>query len=108
MTRPMCSTGTSWPKLGCWSKKLRNAMDTYDLYGACVAITGFLDALNNWYIRRSRDRFWSRIGTSSASDESKTAAYDTLYTVLHTLCLGVRTAAPHGDRDGVPGPDRRA
>ena len=68
-------------------EEVGNAMDTYDLYGACVAITGFLDALNNWYIRRSRDRFWSRIGTSSASDESKTDAYDTLYTVLHTLCL---------------------
>jgi isoleucyl-tRNA synthetase len=68
-------------------EEVGNAMDTYDLYGACVAITGFLDALNNWYIRRSRDRFWSRIGTSSASDESKTGAYDTLYTVLHTLCL---------------------
>ena len=68
-------------------EEVGNAMDTYDLYGACVAITGFLDALNNWYIRRSRDRFWSRIGTSSASDESKADAYDTLYTVLHTLCL---------------------
>ena len=71
----------------CWSMKSTDAMDTYDLYGACVAITAFLDALNNWYIRRSRDRFWSRVGASSASDESKTAAYDTLYTVLHTLCL---------------------
>ena len=71
-------------------------------------IPAFLDALNNWYIRRSRDRFWSRVGASSASDESKTAAYDTLYTVLHTLCLRVRPAVAHGGRDGVPGPDRRA
>jgi isoleucyl-tRNA synthetase len=72
-------------------EEVTRAMDAYDLYGACVAITAFLDALNNWYIRRSRDRFWSRVGTSKASDESKTAAYDTLYTVLHTLCL---VAAP--------------
>ena len=62
-------------------------MERYDLYGACSAVTAFLDALNNWYIRRSRDRFWSRMGTSQASDESKVAAYDTLFTVLHTLCL---------------------
>ena len=72
-------------------EEVSRAMDTYDLYGACSAVTAFLDALNNWYIRRSRDRFWSRVGASTASDESKTAAYDTLYTVLHTLCL---VAAP--------------
>ncbi|HTT92329.1 MAG TPA: class I tRNA ligase family protein, partial [Acidimicrobiales bacterium] len=70
------------------------AMDVYDLYGACVAVTGFLDALNNWYIRRSRDRFWSRVGASQSSDESKAAAYDTLYTVLRSLCLVVAPLLP--------------
>jgi isoleucyl-tRNA synthetase len=68
-----------------------DAMDAYDLYRACASVTAFLDALNNWYIRRSRDRFWSRVGASQASDASKRAAYDVLYTVLHTLC---RTVAP--------------
>ena len=68
-----------------------DAMDAYDLYRACGTICAFLDALNNWYIRRSRDRFWSRVGTSQASDSAKIAAYDVLYTVLHTFC---RTAAP--------------
>src|SRR5262249_48980450 len=43
-------------------------------------------ALNNWYIRRSRDRFWR-----AEKDADKRAAYDTLYTVLVTLC---RTMAP--------------
>jgi isoleucyl-tRNA synthetase len=61
-------------------------MDRYDIAGACAAITAFLDALNNWYIRRSRPRFWR-----SERDEDKQAAYDTLYTVLVTLC---RVAAP--------------
>jgi isoleucyl-tRNA synthetase len=56
-------------------------MDAYDLSGACGAIVSFLDALNNWYIRRSRDRFW-------ASDAD---AFDTLYTVLEVLA---RVAAP--------------
>ena len=56
-------------------------MDAYDLYGACEAVESFLDALTNWYVRRSRDRFW-------ASDED---AFDTLYTVLSLLC---RTVAP--------------
>ena len=38
------------------------AWTAYDLFGACASITRFLDALNNWYIRRSRDRFWRRPG----------------------------------------------
>jgi len=65
------------------------AMDAYDLSGACWTVTAFLDALNNWYIRRSRDRFWGSPsgegGTTSAQD--KADAYDTLFTVLHTLCM---------------------
>jgi len=72
-------------------EEVTQAMDGYDLYGASTAITSYIDALNNWYIRRSRDRFWSRVGASKASDESKEAAYDTLFTALQTLCL---VAAP--------------
>jgi isoleucyl-tRNA synthetase len=56
-------------------------MEAYDLSGACGSITSFLDALNNWYIRRSRDRFW-------AGDAE---AVDVLHTVLGTLC---QLAAP--------------
>jgi isoleucyl-tRNA synthetase len=69
-------------------------MESYDLYGACASVTSFLDALNNWYIRRSRDRFWSPVGASLASDTSKADAYDTLYTVLHTLSLVVAPLLP--------------
>ena len=53
------------------------AMDAYDLAGATAQITTFLDALNNWFIRRSRDRFWGPEMT-----EDKQNAFDTLYTVL--------------------------
>ncbi|MDJ0786039.1 MAG: isoleucine--tRNA ligase [Myxococcota bacterium] len=62
------------------------AMDAYDIAGACQAFLAFLDALNNWYIRRSRPRFWK-----SEQDADKQAAYDTLYTALTTAC---RVAAP--------------
>ena len=34
-------------------------MDAYDNFAACGRITEFVDALSNWYVRRSRDRFWS-------------------------------------------------
>jgi len=61
-------------------------MDAYDLGGATEQISSFLDALNNWYIRRSRDRFWGPDMT-----EDKKAAYDTLYTVLATF---MKVAAP--------------
>jgi len=49
---------------------------------AAASIRDFADVLTNWYVRRSRDRFWSGDDTD---------AVDTLYTVLETLC---RIAAP--------------
>ena len=58
-------------------------MDAYDLPGAAAELEGFIDSLNNWYIRRSRDRFWAPSRPSSADD--KQDAYDTLFTVLTTL-----------------------
>ena len=56
-------------------------LDAYDLFAACGSVRSFLDVLTNWYVRRSRDRFWS-------GDQ---AAIDTLHTVLAVLC---RVAAP--------------
>ena len=55
-------------------------MEAYDLPAACARITAFIDALNNWYIRRSRDRFWKH-----EKDQHQRDAYDTLYSVLVTL-----------------------
>ena len=57
------------------------SMDAYDLYGACEQVQGFLDTLTNWFIRRSRDRFW----------EGDQDAIDTLHTAL---VLFARVAAP--------------
>jgi isoleucyl-tRNA synthetase len=67
-------------------------MDAYDIAGACHQIQSFLDALTNWYIRRSRDRFWAP-GSVASGDLSadKREAYDTLGTALTTLA---RLAAP--------------
>jgi isoleucyl-tRNA synthetase len=61
-------------------------LEAYDLSAACGHVLRFIDVLNNWYIRRSRPRFW---GSEQGPD--KQAAYDTLYTALVTLC---RAAAP--------------
>lgn len=59
---------------------VRARLDGYDIYAATLALTGLVDALSNWYVRRSRARFWS-----SGWSEDKAAAYQTLYEVLVTL-----------------------
>ncbi len=61
-------------------------LDDYDPYGATLAVEPFLDDLTNWYVRRSRRRFWK-----SEHDADKEAAYVTLYQVLVTL---VKILAP--------------
>ena len=63
------------------------SLEGYDLSGACDAVEAFLDALTNWYIRRSRDRFWG----TGAEDAETQDAFDTLATVLEVLC---RISAP--------------
>ncbi|MEN6477559.1 MAG: DUF5915 domain-containing protein, partial [Rectinema sp.] len=63
-----------------------SAMEAYDMQGAIAPVTDFIDALNNWYIRRSRRRFWK-----SESDADKAQAYATLYRVLRKLAF---VAAP--------------
>src|SRR5205823_5002250 len=55
-------------------------MDAYDNFGACGRITEFVDALSNWYVRRSRDRFWHE----DKHDPDKLDAYRTLYECLLT------------------------
>ncbi|MFI5412247.1 isoleucine--tRNA ligase [Kaistia sp. UC242_56] len=62
------------------------AMEKLDLAGATSAFPPFIEALNNWFIRRSRERFWK-----AEKDADKQAAYDTLYTVLVTM---TRALAP--------------
>ena len=53
-------------------------MDAYDNYGACQQINDFVDGLSNWYVRRSRDRFWA----NDKASPDKLAAYQTLYECL--------------------------
>ncbi|QXK91983.1 isoleucine--tRNA ligase [Neoehrlichia mikurensis] len=69
-----------------------NAMETnnkqcgYNIQLSCEYIKKFFDILNNWYIRRCRERFWS-----SQKNTDKINAYNTLYTVLFYI---LRSAAP--------------
>ncbi|MSP93306.1 MAG: isoleucine--tRNA ligase, partial [Myxococcales bacterium] len=61
-------------------------MEAYRLYNVVPRVVGFIDDLTNWYIRRSRRRFWK-----SDDDADKQAAFETLYEVLTTF---VRVVAP--------------
>ena len=67
-------------------KEVTEGFDTYDIQAVTSHLVAFIDDLNNWYIRRSRRRFWK-----SENDNDKKEAYDTLYRVLMTF---VKTAAP--------------
>ena len=71
------------------SLDVKEFLNNYDITGACVAVSEFIDTLNNWYIRRSRNRFWAKANTSSATD-----AYDTLYTVLNILLKIIAPLSP--------------
>ena len=65
---------------------VRAALDRWDAERAVAALELLLDDLSNWYVRRSRRRFWK-----SEADEDKQAAYATLY---HVLVEFVRLLAP--------------
>ncbi len=65
-------------------------MDLYDNFGACTSLNAFVDALSNWYVRRSRDRFWS--GDEQSQD--KYDAHWTLYECLLTVCKMIAPFVP--------------
>ncbi|MFT5285233.1 MAG: isoleucyl-tRNA synthetase [Planctomycetota bacterium] len=70
-------------------ERTQASLDGFDIPGACAEVRLFLDALNNWYIRRSRSRAWK-----VELDDDKRDFYDTLYTVLETLCRVVSPLLP--------------
>ena len=61
-------------------KTVDENLDKYDMQTPAKAISEFVDKLSNWYIRRSRERFWG-----SEESEDKKSAYKTLYEVLVNL-----------------------
>jgi isoleucyl-tRNA synthetase len=70
-------------------RDVTNAYENYDTLGATRPIDTFVDQLSNWFLRRSRRRFWK-----SESDGDKQAAYATLYEALVTLSKLLAPAMP--------------
>ncbi|TWT90647.1 Isoleucine--tRNA ligase [Pseudobythopirellula maris] len=65
-------------------------MDAYDNFGACSAITEFVDGLSNWWVRRSRERFWAK----DKKSQEKLDAYWTLYECLTTISKVIAPFTP--------------
>ena len=67
-------------------KTVDEDLNSYKITEAAKALQEFVDELSNWYVRRSRDRFWAK-----ETDQNKINAYMTLYTALTTV---IKLAAP--------------
>ena len=69
-------------KLKLFVEEFKKAMDNYNTIDACHEVELFIDALNNWYIRRNKERFWKK-----EHDTDKQQAYEVLHFVLKTFAI---------------------
>ena len=76
-------------KLYATEKQIKDSMDNYRIDEYVKPITSLIDGLSNWYIRRSRRRFWG-----NGLGEDKKNAYETLYYVLVNTCKLLAPVAP--------------
>ncbi|MDG2101579.1 MAG: isoleucine--tRNA ligase [Dehalococcoidia bacterium] len=70
-------------------ENINEHLSNYDIASACQSVPNFIDAINNWYIRRSRPRFWKHADNNDSKN-----AYDTLYTVLINLTKALSPLLP--------------
>lgn len=70
-------------------RDVTDALENYDVLGATRPIETFVDILSNWYLRRSRRRFWK-----SESDADKQAAYATMYEALVAISKLIAPTMP--------------
>jgi len=68
-------------------------MDRYDHFGAAGELSALVDAVSNWFVRRSRDRFWAS-GRADTGPEGNAAKLDAYWTLYETLLTIARLAAP--------------
>jgi isoleucyl-tRNA synthetase len=78
-------------KLRQFVETMTTQLDGYEVASACETTRGFLDVLTNWYVRRSRERFWDTGSSTDGGSRAAEQAFDTLYTALEVLC---RVTAP--------------
>ena len=73
-------------KLNTAIREVDTNLDNYRIPEAARVLDDFVDEMSNWYVRRSRERFWAK-----GMEQDKINAYMTLYTALVTIC---KCAAP--------------
>ncbi|WP_336659370.1 isoleucine--tRNA ligase [Leucobacter sp. USHLN153] len=80
-------------KTGRLVREVEAHLEALDTTSAADALRGYAEVLTNWYVRRSRDRFWEGVagGEDGRGKPENRQAFDTLYTVLETVA---RVAAP--------------
>ncbi|MFO0848550.1 MAG: class I tRNA ligase family protein [Gemmataceae bacterium] len=78
------------------TRTARESFERYDVMAFCLEAERFVDdRLSNWYVRRNRDRFWSKNAElDDAGQRDKLAAYQTLYTVLRELAKLIAPVTP--------------
>jgi isoleucyl-tRNA synthetase len=76
-------------KTGELVRELEQRLEGYDVPGAYAAVPPYIDALNNWYIRRSRARFWRE-----GMNKDKRDAYDSLFTALTIVSRALAPLTP--------------
>lgn len=69
--------------------QIEQSLDNFDTQLAYLSVSNFFEILTNWYIRRSRNRFWQK-----EVDADKISAYDTLYSCLITMCQAMSSLLP--------------
>jgi isoleucyl-tRNA synthetase len=72
-------------ELSLTTRTVIESLDGYRLYEAAQRLLDFVDALSNWYVRRSRARFWAAAGAPPEARQDKRDAYFTLYECLVAL-----------------------
>ena len=68
-------------------------MDAYDHFGAAQRLSTLVDAVSNWFVRRSRDRFWAA-GKADGGPDTNVEKLDAYWTLYETLVTVAKLAAP--------------
>ena len=81
-------------KLNSTVAEVDSNLDQYRIPEAAKALQDFVDEMSNWYVRRSRERFWAK-----GMEQDKINAYMTLYTALVTICKAAASMIPFMTED---------
>lgn len=81
-------------KLNTLVKEVDDDLANYRIPEAARALQDFVDDMSNWYVRRSRERFWAK-----GMEQDKINAYMTLYTALVTVCKAAAPMVPFMTED---------